>query len=81
MTAAITSKEFSQATKLKQAIEQRQRDRVEARRATNTEWRPRFFTGAVTPVGRPDLTDDGRAALKGLEADDFHLEEKAELGA
>ena len=81
VTAAILGRDFGQATKLKQAIEQRQREKAEERRQTNTEWHPRFFAGAVTPAGRPDLTDDGRAALQGLETDRLHLDPNNELGA
>ena len=81
VTAAITARDFGRATKLKQAIEQRQREKAEQRRVTNAEWRPRFFAGAVTPIGRPDLTEEGRQALEGLEREDYRLEENKELGA
>ena len=52
-----------------------------ARKNMNEEWQPRFFTGALTPVGRPDLTNDGKLALKGLQESNYHLEESAVTGA
>lgn len=42
---------------------------------------PRFFTGAVTPVGKPDLTPDGQEALKRLRNGDYTLEENKDYGA
>ena len=47
----------------------------------NEDWRPRFFTGALTPVGRPDLTAEGKLALRGLHEDNYHLEESTITGA
>jgi phage protein D len=81
VTEAIVDKKFAQATKLKQELEERQRAKAAARQAKNEEWKPRFFTGSVTPIGKPDLTDDGRLALKGLDEGNFHLEESAVMGA
>lgn len=42
---------------------------------------PRFFTGAVTPVGKPDLTPDGLKALDGLHKGVFELEDPKEYAA
>lgn len=75
VTDAILSKQFGEATRLKQALEQRQRDKAEERKARNEEWRPRFFTGAVIPKGRPDLNAEGQAVLKGLQQGKYKLEE------
>lgn len=44
-------------------------------------WKPRFFVGAVTPLGKPELTDDGREVLRGLQEERWELRENEELGA
>ncbi|MCJ1373785.1 hypothetical protein MMC20_005015 [Loxospora ochrophaea] len=81
VTEAILGKQYGQATKLKQELEERQRQKAAARKAQNEEWEPRFFTGAVTPIGKPDLTDDGRLALKGMHEDNYNLKESTVTGA
>jgi len=81
VTDAIVSKQYGLATTLKQEIEERQRQKAAERKAKESEWQPRFFTGAVTPVGKPDLTKDGEEVLKGLHKDEFVLKENAEYGA
>jgi hypothetical protein len=81
VTNAIVGKQYSHATNLKTEIEEKQRQKAAERKAADKEWKPRFFTGAVTPVGRPDLTPDGEAALKGLHAEQYQLEPNKEYGA
>ena len=81
VTNAIVNKQFALATTLKQEIEEKQRAKVTERKEQNKEWQPRFFTGALTPVGKPALTKDGEEALKGLREDNFTLEPNKELGA
>ena len=81
MTNAIVNKQYSLATTLKQEIEDKQRKKAAERKESNKEWQPRFFTGSVTPVGRPDLTKDGEEALKGLHEDRYELEPNKEYGA
>jgi len=81
VTAAIMSKQYSQATNLKQEIEEKQRQKAAERKAQNREWKPRFFTGAVTPVGRPELTEEGKLALRRLQEDNYELEESNDRGA
>jgi hypothetical protein len=51
---------------------------VREREAMGAGWTPRFFTGAVTPVGKPELTAEGERALKLLEAGEWTLEERRE---
>jgi hypothetical protein len=75
VTEAITSRQFSRATTLKQEIEERQREKARQREAAGVEWHPRFFTGAVTPLGRPELTDEGKEVLKNLYEGKWDLEE------
>lgn len=81
VTDAIVNKQYSLATTLKQEIEERQRAKAAERKAEDKEWQPRFFTGAVTPIGKPDLTEDGEEALKGLHETRFALAENKEYGA
>ena len=81
VTQAILNKQYNQATKLKQELEERQREKATSRKVQNEEWKPRFFTGSVTPVGKPDLTEEGTMALKGLQDGNYHLDESLTLGA
>ncbi|PKY07697.1 hypothetical protein P168DRAFT_285901 [Aspergillus campestris IBT 28561] len=81
VTTAIVNKKYSQATKLKQDIEERQRQKAAERQARNEKWQPRFFTEAVTPLGKPQLTEEGYKALEGLRHDEYLLEENETQGA
>jgi hypothetical protein len=81
VTVAIKSKQYSVATNLKVAIEDKQRAKAAERKELERDWQPRFFTGAVTPVGKPELTEDGKKALDGLHNDIWKLEENKEYGA
>ncbi|GES65577.1 oxysterol-binding protein-like protein 1 [Aspergillus terreus] len=81
VTEAILDKRYSQATKLKQEIEERQRQKAAERQEKNETWQPRFFTGAVTPLGKPELTEEGWKALEGLRHDKYTLEESTTKGA
>jgi len=74
-------KRFGQATKLKQELEEGQREKAAARKGQNEEWKPRFFTGAVTPLGKPELTLNGKEALRGLHDGNYRLQENAAPGA
>lgn len=66
---------------MKQELEERQREKAAERAERQEEWKPRFFEDAVTADGRPELTEEGRRALKGLQAENWHLEESAVKGA
>ena len=81
VTSAIISKDFNEATRLKQEIEDRQRKKAAERKEANRDWTPRFFAGAVTPVGRPELTDDGKIAIQRLQENDYSLNENREYAA
>ncbi|OJD25273.1 hypothetical protein ACJ73_03360 [Blastomyces percursus] len=74
VTAAIGEKKYSLATKLKQDLEERQRQLASARKERNEEWKPRFFTVPVASSGKPELTADGERLLKGLHEGNFRLE-------
>ncbi|KAF2105951.1 oxysterol-binding protein-like protein [Lophiotrema nucula] len=81
VTSAIVNKQYGLATTLKQEIEEKQRAKAAERKAENKDWQPRFFTGALTPVGKPDLTQDGEEALQGLHEGRWTLAENKENGA
>ncbi|KAK5157631.1 hypothetical protein LTR04_005386 [Oleoguttula sp. CCFEE 6159] len=81
VTEAIINKQYTQATNIKQELEERQREKAAERKARNAEWQPRFFTGVTTPVGKPELSADGREALHGLQMGEWRLKESAETGA
>ncbi|KAL8713952.1 MAG: hypothetical protein Q9220_002098 [cf. Caloplaca sp. 1 TL-2023] len=75
VTDAIINKQYGQATKVKQELEERQREKATERKGQDSAWQPRFFTEALMPNGKPELSEAGRQALKGLQAGDYHLEE------
>jgi oxysterol-binding protein-related protein 9/10/11 len=77
VTAAIMNKQYAEATRIKQVLEQRQRDKAGERKAKNEEWKPRFFKGAVLPKGTPHLSPEGELVLKGLHEGNFKLEQDA----
>jgi hypothetical protein len=81
VTTAILAKDFGKATQLKQEIEERQREKAAERQEKSEEWQPRFFTGAITPLGKPDLTTDGKDALTGLHKGIYTLLESKVTGA
>jgi hypothetical protein len=62
-------------------LEERQRTKAKEREDAGKEWQPRFFVGAVTPLGKPELTDDGKETLKALQEERWELKENDELGA
>ncbi|KAH8595260.1 hypothetical protein B0O99DRAFT_687102 [Bisporella sp. PMI_857] len=81
VTEAIKSRQYARATALKQEIEERQREKAKEREESGNEWQPRFFTGAVTPLGKPELTEDGREALNKLQVEQWELPESVVTGA
>lgn len=81
VTEAISARQFSHATALKHELEERQRSKAKEREEAGKEWKPRFFIGAVTPLGKPELTDDGKEVLRGLQEEKWDLKENEELGA
>lgn len=81
VTEAILDKRYGQATKLKQEIEERQRQRAAERQKNNETWQPRFFTTAVASSGRPELTEEGHRTIKGINSGNYTLEESKKQGA
>ncbi|KAI9873175.1 MAG: Oxysterol-binding protein- protein 9, partial [Watsoniomyces obsoletus] len=49
LSTAIQEKRYNDANRIKQVIEQNQRDKAAERKASNIEWRPRFFTEITEP--------------------------------
>ena len=75
VTDAILGKQYGEATKAKQVIEERQREKAAERQARNEEWRPRFFTEPVGPKGKPELTEEGKQVMRGMQELKFQLKE------
>lgn len=75
VTNAIKSKQYNEATRLKQELEERQREKATKRKDSSQNFKPRFFKDVTTPDGRPDLTEEGRKALEGLQAEHYALAE------
>ena len=81
VTEAIIAKQYSVATQKKTELEEKQRERAAERKAAGKHWKPRFFTGVTEPVGKPELNEAGKAAMKGLHEGNMRLEEPEEYGA
>lgn len=81
VTEAINARQFSKATALKQELEERQREKLKQRTDAGIEWQPRFFTGIVTPLGKPVLTEEGKAVLANLHEGKWDLKESEVTGA
>jgi len=81
VTENIHAKQFSAATSKKQELEERQREKAAERKAQQKEWKPRFFTSVTESNGRPELTEEGKEAMRGLHMEEWHLEEPEEYGA
>ena len=86
VTTSIKDKRFTEATRIKQELEERQRQKAAERKEKDVEWRPRFFVEPVTQPGepmhgRPQLSDEGKKALEGLQANNFALKESEITGA
>jgi hypothetical protein len=63
VTTNLLKKEYSEATKIKQIIEQRQRDIAAERKKTNQPFVPAYFDPDISS-GSPQLTAEGRKALQ-----------------
>lgn len=81
VTAAIKGKRYAEATNLKTELEERQREKAAKRKEGTEDWKPRFFTKVVTDNGRPDLTEEGKKALQGMQAEDYALTRSETTGA
>ena len=63
VTELINAKEWGKATRVKQAIEGKQRKDAHVRKECNEEWVPKFFVWEEMG-GRAGLTDAGREMLE-----------------
>ncbi|GFZ51684.1 Oxysterol-binding protein-like protein 1 [Saitozyma sp. JCM 24511] len=63
VTQMLLSKNWGEATRQKQVIEQRQRDAAVKRKAANEEYLPRFFE-TEWENGRPVLSEAGKKAIE-----------------
>lgn len=80
VTSAILEKRFGDATRIKQDLEQAQRDKAAKRKELNVDFQPRFFSSATETSGKPVLNDQGRQALDGMQKKSFYLDPKPEEG-
>ncbi|KAJ3776424.1 hypothetical protein FB446DRAFT_721358 [Lentinula raphanica] len=76
VTSNLLKKEYSEATKEKVAIEQRQRDEAAERKKKGISFVPRYFEEDISS-GVPTLTEEGRKAIEEelQEKDDEDLEQ------
>ncbi|KAM7221912.1 putative oxysterol-binding protein [Rhypophila decipiens] len=74
VTKAIHSKQFSQATTLKQELEEAQREKARQREKSGEVWKPVFFEQTTDKGGKPELTEKGREVLKRAQNGDWHIE-------
>lgn len=81
LTAAIQEKRFGDANKIKQNIEQAQRDKATERKSQGIEWKPRFFQEVTDPDGKPHLSEDGKLVMEGLQSHNFAVKEPEVTGA
>lgn len=75
VTDAILSKQFSKATTVKMELEEEQREKARQRERDGTEWKPVFFETMKGNGGQPELTDEGREALKKAQEGNWDLGE------
>ncbi|KAI0336723.1 hypothetical protein GY45DRAFT_1290568 [Cubamyces sp. BRFM 1775] len=78
VTSRLLKKEYSEATKHKLAIEQKQRDDTAERKRKGVKFVPRYFDPDISS-GMPTLTEEGRKALEEelKEPADHKLEEES----
>ena len=81
VTEAILARQYSTATAKKQELEEAQRQKANQRQEKEKKWQPRFFTTVTESNGKPEVSEAGTAAVKGLHSGDYHLEEPQEYGA
>lgn len=75
MTAAIKDKKYQEATRLKQELEERQREKAKEREESQKKFQPVFFTNVIEDDGRPNLSEEGKRALQLLQESRWELGE------
>jgi oxysterol-binding protein-related protein 9/10/11 len=81
LTVAIQEKRYGDANRIKQNIEQAQRDKAAERKEKDVTWTPRFFQEVTDPDGKPHLSAEGKQAMEGLLSKNFKLAHPEVLGA
>lgn len=74
VTNAIQARQFSRATAIKQALEEKQREKARERDRNNNPFVPIFFGQVTGNGGRPELTDRGRELLRRAQERNWSLE-------
>lgn len=74
VTQAINAKQFSQATTVKQELEEQQREKARAREKNNEAWQPAFFSQITDKGGKPDLSEKGKLVLERIQKNDWSLD-------
>lgn len=74
VTKAITAKQYSKATTVKQELEEAQREKARERERKGETWTPVFFEQATDKAGKPALTQRGREVLERAQRGDWSME-------
>ncbi|KAI0148877.1 hypothetical protein BJ166DRAFT_52380 [Pestalotiopsis sp. NC0098] len=74
VTQAISAKQFSKATTVKQELEEKQREKARTRERNNEIWQPVFFSQVTDKGGKPDLSEKGRQVLDRIQNNDWSLD-------
>ncbi len=74
VTKAIHAKQFSQATVIKQELEENQRVKARERERAGEVWQPVFFVQVTGNGGKPELTDKGRQVLERAQKGDWDMD-------
>ncbi|KAK6223863.1 hypothetical protein LQW54_000007 [Pestalotiopsis sp. IQ-011] len=74
VTQAISAKQFSKATTVKQELEEKQREKARTRERNNETWQPVFFSQVTDKGGKPDLSEKGRQVLDRIQNNDWSLD-------
>ena len=80
VTTAIKDKKFTEATKLKQELEEKQRQIAKERENTVNPFKPRFFTQTIEADGKPELSDQGRETIQHLQEGQWDIQEGVGAG-
>lgn len=74
VTDAIHAKQFSQATHVKQELEEAQREKARERDRKGETWKPVFFEHVTGNGGKPELTDKGKKVLNNAQENEWSLD-------
>ncbi|KAG8529230.1 uncharacterized protein KY384_005865 [Bacidia gigantensis] len=80
VTTAIKDKKFTEATRLKQELEEKQRRIAKERENTENAFKPRFFTQTIEKDGKPDLSEEGKRTIQDLQEGKWEIKEGVGAG-